>query len=248
MRRVKETSKTVPEDSPKKRRRTEKIRGEILFYGDSLTYGMAHDDVYRYDMTWPRLLEKRLAGKGLRVVESALCSRTSCFDDEFNRWWMETAEPHYFNGLHHLGITLQSHTPSYLILLLGTNDLKHVVMKRSKAQSAEAIARNVMKLAVEAKRHRGVHGVSKDLQVIVVSPPEIVFNGESKDMGYTKLSQNVSKNFGKAFSVVCKEFGFPHISLSNLIDMNESFDGVHWTEKHNQIVAEHVWKFLQKVI
>ena len=236
------------EETNKRRRRSRKMKGEILFYGDSLTYGMAHDCCDRYDTTWPRLLENRLVSKGLRTIESALCSRTSCFDDEFNTWWMETAKPHYFNGLHHLGITIQSHTPNYLIILLGTNDLKHVVMKKSKARSAEAIARNVIKLAVEARRHRGVHGVSKDLQIIVVSPPEIVFNKESKEMGYTREGENVSKQFGNAFSVVCKEFGFPQISLSNLIDMKESFDGVHWTEKHNRIVAEHVWGHLEKII
>jgi hypothetical protein len=99
----------------------EKVYGEILFYGDSLTYGMSHtDDAYRYETTWPRIIEKRLLSRGLRVVESALCSRTSCFDDDFNRSWMKTAQPHFFNGLHHLGVVLQSHTPRYVVILLGT--------------------------------------------------------------------------------------------------------------------------------
>ena len=30
---------------------------------------------------WPRLLEKRLSNAGMRVVEAALCSRTTRWDD-----------------------------------------------------------------------------------------------------------------------------------------------------------------------
>jgi hypothetical protein len=121
-------------------------------------------------------------------------------------------------------------------------------MKKSGVRDAEGIARNVMRLAVEAKKHAGVHGVSPDLKVIVVSPPEVVYNEESKEMGYTIQSETISKDFGNAFSRVCKYFGFSHISLSNLIDMSESFDGVHWTEKHNKIVADHVWTHMEKLI
>merc|ERR1712167_1512 len=30
---------------------------EIVFFGDSLTYGMAHDRAGRYDVPWPRLVK-----------------------------------------------------------------------------------------------------------------------------------------------------------------------------------------------
>ena len=146
---------------------------------------MAHDCCDRYNTTWPRLLEKR----GLLVESShnRICAlQQSVRLDEFiylvdgNRetsLFQRIASSRYYNSIAHA--QLFNHTSRNERFEACRNE-------KSKARSAEAIARNVIKLAVEARRHRGVHGVSKDLQIIVVSPPEIVFNEESKEMGYTR--------------------------------------------------------------
>jgi lysophospholipase L1-like esterase len=100
---------------------------EILFYGDSLTYGMAHDRAGRYDTPWPRLLAEQLQEEeGLTIVESAMCSRTTQFDDlkYTNKDWLPKMRPHFFNGARHLIPTMLCHTPHWLVLLLGTNDLQ----------------------------------------------------------------------------------------------------------------------------
>lgn len=66
-----------------------KVPKDILFYGDSLTWGMAHNYTGRYIETYPKMLEQRLnENGGWKVIEAALCSRTSCFDDDSNAGWM----------------------------------------------------------------------------------------------------------------------------------------------------------------
>ena len=40
------------------------IRGDILFYGDSITYGMPHNYTGRYEIPWPRLLENHFRQQG----------------------------------------------------------------------------------------------------------------------------------------------------------------------------------------
>ena len=62
------------EETNKRRRRSRKMKGEILFYGDSLTYGMAHDCCDRYDTTWPRLLENQ-ENVGVRQQRFQDCQR-----------------------------------------------------------------------------------------------------------------------------------------------------------------------------
>ena len=50
----------------------QKLRGTILFYGDSITFGMPHNYTGRYETPWPRLLAAKLAKRGYRVVEAGL--------------------------------------------------------------------------------------------------------------------------------------------------------------------------------
>lgn len=105
---------------------------DVLFYGDSLTFGMAHNFTGRYDTTWPRMLEDKLSKRGFKCVESALCSRTTIFDDGGNNEWLVDSQPHYFNGLAHFANEFLSRNVSVLVLLLGTNDLKCNIREHSK--------------------------------------------------------------------------------------------------------------------
>ena len=56
---------------------------------------------------------------------------TTQFDDlNFtNRDWLPKMRPHFFNGTRHLIPTLLCHTPHWLVLLLGTNDLQEQIQK-----------------------------------------------------------------------------------------------------------------------
>jgi lysophospholipase L1-like esterase len=94
----------------------------ILCFGDSNTWGcvplveLGHTRRFGPDVRWPGVLRHEL-GDGYSVVEEGLNGRTTVFDDPI--------EPHR-NGKEYLGPCLLTHRPiDLVVLMLGTNDLKH---------------------------------------------------------------------------------------------------------------------------
>ena len=105
----------------------------ILCYGDSNTWGCIPFEgagpARRFppDMRWPGVLQREL-GDGYWVVEAGLNARTTVWDDPL--------EPHR-NGRELLLPTLLTHQPlDLVIIMLGTNDLKHRI-NASAAEIAE---------------------------------------------------------------------------------------------------------------
>ncbi len=235
---------------------------EVVFFGDSLTYGMSHDRADRYAMPWPRLLAAKLKKHELDVVECAMCSRTTRFDDVNldNADWLPDAKPEYFNGQKALVPQLLSHSPQWLVLLLGTNDLQRGIQDqydkerhergfsysggRSRTtvyDRAEEIAESCAALANEACVF------FKDLKVVLVTPPPVRLTEDCEDWGFTDESVEISKMFPEAFRRVCRRYGFvnanPPVGCGDgKIDMKDSEDGVHITDSHNSVVAKTVWE------
>lgn len=89
----------------------------ILCFGDSNTYGYRPDGTGRFDekTRWTCLLQKKF-GNGHRIIEEGLCGRTTIFSDAFREGR---------RGLDQIGITIETHNPiDLLVLMLGTNDCK----------------------------------------------------------------------------------------------------------------------------
>ena len=91
----------------------------ILFFGDSNTWGYipgSETERYPYDRRLCTVLQQAL-GVHYRVIEEGLCGRTTVFDDPLN-------EDRCGKG--HLPMLLRSHAPlDLVVVMLGTNDLKH---------------------------------------------------------------------------------------------------------------------------
>lgn len=81
------------------------IIGEALIFGDDLTWGMAHNFFGRSAKSqWPTLIKERFEGKGLRIVESCMPSRTTAFNDPAcGDWEFPGAVEMDFNGYFHFG-------------------------------------------------------------------------------------------------------------------------------------------------
>ena len=264
-------SKNTPKKSPKRKTRsggvapttslnnacseTTSRNNEILFYGDSLTFGMSHATADRYKTTWPQLVLPRLQAvkSHLNIVESALCSRTTRFDDLAydNKSWLPQMTPDIFNGKKCLIPTLLSHSPKWLVLLIGTNDLKSSIQKRYEKEAyenlgvsyrsnlfcAKQIATSVCELAKLSKQF------SPEVNVVILTPPPIRITDDNREWGFTDKSENISYEFPKAFDVVCRKYGFHNICCEeNSIDMEQSDDGIHLTEHHNEIYANKFWE------
>ena len=95
---------------------------DVLCYGDSNTWGcmpvtgLEPPRRFAAGERWPGVLSREL-GAGYGVVEEGLNGRTTVWDDPL--------EPHR-NGRAYLPAALLSHMPlDLVILMLGTNDLKH---------------------------------------------------------------------------------------------------------------------------
>lgn len=143
----------------------------ILCYGDSNTWGYdprrsAGSPYYirlAYEERWPGILQNELGG-GYRVIEEGLNGRTTMWDDP--------AAP-YRNGLKHIDVCLETHTPiDLVILMLGTNDMKPRISGRAydSALGAECLVKRIRQMPC------GRHG--KTPEILVVSPVAI-----GKDIG-----------------------------------------------------------------
>ncbi len=89
----------------------------ILCFGDSNTFG-TNPSGGRWDIDerWPGVMQQKL-GAGYHVIEEGLGGRTTVMEDT-----IETDK----NGRRHLPVALRSHRPlDLVIIMLGTNDMKH---------------------------------------------------------------------------------------------------------------------------
>ncbi len=240
-------------------------RREVLFFGDSLTWGMSHCHAARYTRTWPQLLESRLHAQGYRCVESALCSRTTRWDDdwEHNQDWMPGSEAGDFNGLRHFGPLFSSHTPSVLVLALGTNDLKTRIRsqtlpaaqrmlpwlnRRTAYEEARVIAENCAAIGEKARvLFSGFCHEGPTLKIVVLTPPDLVLTDSSEKMGYDARSAEISHAFPQAFQDMCEEHGFVCVA-GKAPSMEKSTDGVHYTSDAQAELAESVWAVLSGVL
>jgi lysophospholipase L1-like esterase len=232
--------------------RTSKTPRDILFYGDSLTWGMAHNYTGRYVETYPRMLEQRLLEGGWKIVEAALCSRTSCFDDDSNLGWMIGGEPHIFNGLRHFPSAFLAQSCRAVVILIGTNDLRTVNRGKAKQRTrvdASTIASNVARIGHLARKlhQESPHLSGYPFDVIFVSPPQVRLNPLAQQLGYDDSSMKISLDFPQAFEEMCRVNNFLYVPPPN-IDMSKSVDGVHLTPEGTRQLAEAVWGVLYPLL
>jgi lysophospholipase L1-like esterase len=106
-----------------------------MFFGDDLMYGTVAQGKKegRLRIPWPERLRERLVNEaGLRLVMGGLPGRTSRWDDaELATKTGEWCKPFDFNGLYHFGTAFSSHTPLWVVIALGTNDLKLAIRKEA---------------------------------------------------------------------------------------------------------------------
>ncbi len=188
----------------------------VLCYGDSNTYGavptLARLDRQRYsvDRRWPGILQ-RLLGPGWKVIEEGLPGRTTVHDDPI--------EGGHKNGLKALPVSLESHMPvDLVILMLGTNDLKHRFSLTASdiADSIEVLIRTVQRSGA------GPAGAAP--AVLTVAPPPIQETGWLGDMflGGAAKSERLPRLIGGA----AERAGVAFLEAADLIE-SSAVDGIH---------------------
>ena len=124
----------------------------VLCFGDSNTYGLNPEDKTRFDYSvrWTGLLNEKLRPRGKRVAEEGLCGRTADFTD---------ARRPGRKGTDLLPVLLETHSPDYVIIMLGTNDCKTVYHA-----SAEKIGNGIRTLIGQVRQYR------REIKIILISP------------------------------------------------------------------------------
>ena len=193
----------------------------VLCFGDSNTWG--YDPVQDRRLgpreRWPGVLQDAL-GDSFLVVEEGLPGRTTVWDDP-------TDDDK--NGSRHLRPLLDSHQPDVVILLLGTNDLKHQF-----GLSADDISRGVARL-IRLTQERPPIGAEQIPKVLVVCPPPI----EEKGVLASLFSGGATKSRGlaQAYRLVAANTGSRFFDADAIIHASGS-DGVHWEARQHVVLGQ----------
>jgi lysophospholipase L1-like esterase len=204
----------------------------ILAFGDSLTWGynastgmrMAHED------RWPNVLASGLNNKA-RVIEEGMNGRTTVFDDptvDENR-----------NGAVGLPIALKSHQPlDLLIIMLGTNDLKH-----NRAFDSSMGMERLVKLT----RNHSWSGTYTAPPIILVSPPCLVptKNEWFNDLWGHKIEE--SKLFAGHYKRVAEEMGAHFFDAGTVAKAND-IDGGHLDVANTRAIGAGLVPLVKKVL
>lgn len=204
----------------------------ILCYGDSNTWGHDPEANSRFprDERWPGVLRNRL-GPEFLVIEEGLGGRTTVWDDPIED---------YKSGKEYLIPCLETHKPlDLVIIMLGTNDLKHRF-----SLTAFDIAKGAGVLVdMVQKSNSGVNGNAS--HVLLLAPPVIAKLTEYAEM--FKGAEEKSRQFSKYFRQVAAEMHCSFLDTANII-VSSNYDGIHLEkaehEKLGRAVAELVIKIL----
>ena len=194
----------------------------ILCFGDSNTWGYSPIDGKRYtqDERWPALLTHLLPDQCM-IIEQGQPGRTTFFDDP---------AAGLSNGNDALLPCLEKYQPDYIVLMLGTNDLKS-----SFAQSGDDISHNVAKLVKQIQQYALQN--SKAIAVLLVAPPaitEIGYFGQLFAGGADK-----SQAFAKCYALRAQELGCDFFDAGDVVS-SSSVDGIHWEVDQHSAMAQGI--------
>lgn len=154
---------------------------------------------------------------------------------------MTGARPDFFNGLNHFASEFVNAVPSWLVILLGTNDLRSIVRKEAKNRTrmdANVVAQNCASIALKAidiHKHSGFFPKDSELKIVIVAPPCVKLCGLSETLGYDETSYKIAQGFNEAYRTMCETHGFKFVP--SYVDASKSMDGIHFTEGANRQVA-----------
>ena len=187
----------------------------VVCFGDSNTYG--HDPVTMDrlpdSVRWTCLLQK-LLGNEFKVIEEGLNGRTTVFDDPNDDWK---------NGVDYIKGILCTHRPvDYLVIMLGTNDMKTVYNA-----SLEAIADGLNEIVQRAEK---VMDLKQGYvpKILIVSPPEIstdILTGPFAD-SFNEVSIDKSKRLADYYKKVADKHGCGFLDAKQYIRPSVE-DGLH---------------------
>jgi len=194
---------------------------QILCFGDSNTWGADPVTKGRFPKAerWPTVMGVEL-GNGYEVIAEGLGGRTTV--------WRDPIEEHKC-GKDHLIPIMESHKPiDLLIIMLGTNDLKHRF-----SLTAFDIASGAGTL-VKMARATGSAFTGGRPQVLMVAPPPV-----GKLTGFAQMfkgSGEKSLGFSEEFTRVSAELDCPLLDLAP-VAVSSAADGIHFDSANQRKIG-----------
>jgi lysophospholipase L1-like esterase len=199
----------------------------ILCYGDSNTWGYNPcGGRYDYTIRWPTVMASLLNSSGQEnaaywVVEEGLNGRTTCLEDP-----VEGDK----NGLRQLIPILRSHKPlDLVIIMLGTNDLKHRFNP-----SLYEVSRGAQLVAKAALASETGPGDGKP-QVLLVCPPPVVDAPVFAQI-ISKDAVEISRKLPPYYKDCAKEAGAAFFDAGSVVS-SSPVDGIHWEAENHKKFA-----------
>jgi len=203
----------------------------ILCFGDSNTWGCVPRRTRRYNNNerWPALIRAALSND-FEIIEEGQPGRTTVHDDPFE------GEK---NGLRYLTPCLESHIPDLVIILLGTNDLKHRF-----GLSAYDVALGSAKLAEECLKFKSMARATSP-KVLLVSPPPVYEVGFFANMfaGAAAKSQDLAK-YNKEFA---RGLGCEFFDAGTVVTSCKK-EGIHWQVEQHKFLADALVPVVKEIM
>lgn len=209
----------------------------ILCYGDSNTWGWTPGangtERLSINERWPGIVQK-LLGENYEVIEEALGGRMTMSDDE---------RPEFpeRNGLKTLPITLESHLPlDLVILMLGTADAKEAMKL-----SAEDIAEGMRSLVKTVKNYKVLKNSSAP-KILVVVPP-IVKEASGLGSKLFKGGTDKGKSLIAAYKKIAKSEDVFYLDPTENIEVDDT-EGVHLNAENQTKLANLICEKIKQIV
>ncbi len=204
----------------------------VLCFGDSNTWGYSPVDAgrYPYEVRWPGVLAAEL-GSEHRVIEEGLNGRTTIFDDPMGDHW---------NGREYFIPCLDTHRPlDLVILMLGTNDLKH---RFSLTPFDIAFSAGVL-VDICQRSVAGPGGGPPP--VLLISPAEVVETGPWAET--FRGAQEKCTTLGERFSEVAEQYGCAFMDAAQIVTPSP-LDGIHWDPAGHRALGKAVAQRVRRIV
>ncbi|MEB3306898.1 MAG: SGNH/GDSL hydrolase family protein [Cyanobacteriota bacterium] len=194
----------------------------ILCFGDSNTWGyipLSGERLSRAER-WPGVLQKSL-GNSFLVIEEGLNGRTTAFNEPFRDGR---------NARTTLPSLLESHAPiALLIIMLGTNDLKHHFNV-----SAHESSRGINSL-LQVINNSTAGFENKPPRTLVIAPPKFGEMSEAMSHHFQDAREK-SAELPRHYSQSCAQFGCSFFDANQVVTV--SVDGIHLdVEGHRELAS-----------
>lgn len=204
---------------------------QIVCFGDSNTWGYnpCNGERLAWGVRWTSILQDRFSGKNIRIIEEGLCGRTTIFDDPLRPGR---------KGIDLFPVILETHCPSNIVIMIGTNDCKTVY-----GASPDVIGKGIIRLLKQARQ------ILPHSNILLISPIYLgddVWKNEF-DPEFSSESVKVSQKLKEVYMNIAKDYNVDFLAASDYAKCSED-DQEHMGPQGHKALADAIEKKLLQSI